>query len=477
MFERLGKAKYVVPLVLGIVVACVMSVMFYPMANMEMKGLPFAVLSLDEGVETPQGTMNAGETMIEGITSSTATEDGEESPIAWTKVGSQEELDEALENGEYYGALVVPADFSAQQMAAKQAETQASLAQAQALMAAQAQAQAAAAAAGGAAAGDQAAAMAAMTAGGDASTGDQAAAMAAAASGAAAAGGDQAAALAAAGQAGSSDQAAALAALAGQSETATEAEEVEAPALKVIIDKAKSPLVASQMSTSISSMFQQMGVDVDVETIHTGSAAGDDAASANPMSGMVSLQLAIMPLFMVSMMTGLFLSRIFKKKPGEPSAERWKSIGIQAAYAVAASLIVSLCAYCMLLWVAGIEAPMGAIVPFMWLASFCVMLLFIGAFNISTGLGALLAVIGFALGMMTGTFPFEALPAFWQDWVYPWAPQRFMSEGIRAILYLDAGAWNVGSAPLVIVGAVGAVLACIAALIPGKKAAKEAAAA
>ncbi|MBX9035347.1 YhgE/Pip domain-containing protein [Gordonibacter massiliensis (ex Traore et al. 2017)] len=467
MFERLGKAKYVVPLVLGIVVACVMSVMFYPMANMEMKGLPFAVLSLDEGVETPQGTMNVGETMIEGITSSTATEDGEESPIAWTKVGSQEELDEALENGEYYGALIVPADFSAQQMAAKQAETQASLAQAQALMAAQAQAQAqaAAAAAGGAAAG------------GDASTGDQAAAMAAAASGAAAAGGDQAAALAAAGQAGSSDQAAALAALAGQSETATEAEEVEAPALKVIIDKAKSPLVASQMSTSISSMFQQMGVDVDVETIHTGSAAGDDAASANPMSGMVSLQLAIMPLFMVSMMTGLFLSRIFKKKPGEPSAARWQSIGIQAAYAVAASLIVSLCAYCMLLWVAGIEAPMGAIVPFMWLASFCVMLLFIGAFNISTGLGALLAVIGFALGMMTGTFPFEALPAFWQDWVYPWAPQRFMSEGIRAILYLDAGAWNVGSAPLVIVGAVGAVLACIAALIPGKKVAKEAAAA
>lgn len=297
---------------------------------------------------------------------------------------------------------------------------------------------------------------------------------AAAAGGATAASSDQAAAMAAAaGQTGASDQAAALSALAGQSETTTETADVETPALKVIIDKAKSPLVASQMSTSISSMFQEMGVEVDVETIHTGTASGDDAASANPMSGMVSLQLAIMPLFMVSMMTGLFLSRIFKKKSGATSAERWKSIGIQAAYAVAASLIVSLCAYCMLLWVAGIEAPMGTIVPFMWLASFCVMLLFVGAFNISTGLGALLAVVGFALGMMTGTFPFEALPAFWQDWVYPWAPQRFMSEGIRAILYLDAGAWNAGSAPLVIVGVVGAALACIAALLPGKKAENE----
>ena len=96
-----------------------------------------------------------------------------------------------------------------------------------------------------------------------------------------------------------------------------------------------------------------------------------------------------------------------------------------------ASLIVSLCAFCMLLWIAGIEAPMDAIVPFMWLASFCVMLVFIGAFNISTALGGLLALVGFALGMMTGTFPFEALPAFWQDWVYPWAPQRFMSEHPR----------------------------------------------
>ena len=53
--------------------------------------------------------------------------------------------------------------------------------------------------------------------------------------------------------------------------------------------------------------------------------------------------------------------------------------------------------------------------------------------------------------------------------MYPWAPQRFMSEGIRAILYLDAGAGTRGSLPLLIVGAVGAVLTCIAALVPGKK--------
>ena len=40
---------------------------------------------------------------------------------------------------------------------------------------------------------------------------------------------------------------------------------------------------------------------------------------------------------------------------------------------------------------------------------------------------------------------------------------------VCASLYLDAGAWNAGSLPLLIVGAVGAMLTCIAALVPGKK--------
>ena len=52
--------------------------------------------------------------------------------------------------------------------------------------------------------------------------------------------------------------------------TATDATPLQATTddIKVLIDKAKSPLVASQMGASIPSMFQQMGVDVDVETIH-----------------------------------------------------------------------------------------------------------------------------------------------------------------------------------------------------------------
>ena len=423
MLERLGNGKFAVPLVAAIAIACVMSLMFFPMANMEMKGLPFAVLSLDEGVEGPQGTVNAGEAIVEGMMA--AADDGDSaSPIAWTQVASQEELDEALENGEFYGAVVVPAGFSADQMAAKQAEAQAALAQAQALAAAQAQAQAS----GGAAAEAGAAASQAAEAG-QASPGAAATAAAQAADA-----------------------------------------EAQVPTLKVILDNAKSPLVASQMKTGVASMFQQLGVGVEVETIHTGDApSAEDGEAASPMAGMMSQQLTIMPLFMISMVGALILSRVLKAKPGAARAERWKSLGVQGACAIALSLAASLCAYCMLRWVAGVEAPFADFALFMWLASFCVMLLFLGAFNLSPALWAVVAVCAFAGGMACGVLPYETLPAFWQDWVYPWAPQRFIGEGLRAVLYLGEGAWNVAGGPLLAIGATGAALAVAAGLVPARK--------
>ena len=417
MFDKLGSRKYVVPLLVAVVIGCVMSLMFYPMANMDIQGLPFAALSLDEGVDTPQGTVNAGEAIVESMTTAADDEDGTESPITWKQVGSQEELDAALENGEFYGAIIVPESFSADQAAAKQAEAQAALAQAQALAAAQA--------------------------------------------------------AAAASQGGLPDASVAAGAGAGAqgAGAASPVADVQAPAIKVVIDNAKSPLVASQMKANIASMFQQLGVEVDVQTIHTGDdgSSEDGAAAANPMAGMLSQQLTISPLIIMSLVGAIVLSRVFKTKAGVSKAERWKSLGVQVAYAVVVSLIASLCVYCMLLWVAGIETPMANVVLFMWFASFCVMLLFIGAFNLSFPVGILVAACVVLGGMMCGVLPYEGLPTFWQDWVYLWAPQRFTAEGLRAVMYLDAGVWNAGSLPLLITGGVGVAAATFAGLVPAKQ--------
>lgn len=459
MFERLGARKYAVPIGIIILMSCLMALMFYPMAHMEMKNLPFAVLSLDEGMETAQGTVNVGDTLVDNITSATSGDDGASSAIAWTRVGSQEELDEALDNGEFYGAIVVPENFTADQMAAQQAKMQETLAQAQQLQAAQAAA-AAAAAQGGA---DPSALAAAAQNGGT----DAAAAAAAAqgASGAAASSG-AASALAA----GGTDASAALSGLAsGASDDSSD----DAPSLQVILDKAKSPMIAAQMGTQISSMFSSLGVNVDVQTIHEGETT--NASTGNAMSTMMSLQIGIMPLVMMSLACGIVLSRIAGRKQAA-GAERWAAVGKQVACAVVASLLVGVAVYLLITGVAQVAADAGSLILFAWLASFCLMLFFLGVFNLSMPLGVVCALCVFGLGMSMAMLPYEALPTFWQDWVYPWAPQRHIGDGMLEILYRGAGAWNSGSGALVITGVIGAVLAAIAALIP-RRGAKDAAAA
>lgn len=135
MFEKLGKKKFAIPFVVPILLICLFALMFYPMANMELKHMPFAVVCLDEGAELPTGNVNVGEQMADALASGDASalagsqdgEDGESASgldvseaIEWTVLSSEKELEEALVNNEYYGAIVIPKDFTlvnaAQQM-------------------------------------------------------------------------------------------------------------------------------------------------------------------------------------------------------------------------------------------------------------------------------------------------------------------------------------------------------------------------
>ncbi|MDR1712714.1 MAG: hypothetical protein LBR39_00940 [Coriobacteriales bacterium] len=122
MFEVLGNRRYALPLVAVLVIFCVMSLVVYPILNAAPKDVPFALLNLDEGADTPAGYVNAGEAIVENMTGGAALPAGQESPIVWTVFDSQSALDEALENNEFYGALIIPAGFTADTAAAKAAE-------------------------------------------------------------------------------------------------------------------------------------------------------------------------------------------------------------------------------------------------------------------------------------------------------------------------------------------------------------------
>ena len=74
---------------------------------------------------------------------------------------------------------------------------------------------------------------------------------------------------------------------------------------------------------------------------------------------------------------------------------------------------------------------------------------------------------------MLGVLPYEALPTFCQEWVYPWAPQRFFGEGLRSILFMGQGAWNGVSTVFAGMGATGVTLCLLSILKPNHKEGEE----
>ena len=110
--------------------------------------------------------------------------------------------------------------------------------------------------------------------------------------------------------------------------------------------------------------------------------------------------------------------------------------------------------------------PVAELVPFLWLACFCMMLAVVGLTNLLLPLGVLVALAVFALGMSTAMLPPEMLPAFWANWIAPWAPQAAIGEGVRSIIYLGDGPFVAGMPQLLVTGAVGVLDLAAAVFVP-----------
>ncbi len=415
--EKLGKRRFALPTLAALLLACILSLVFYPMTHMEARDLPFAILNLDEGATTPAGEVNAGQQMAENLVAAP------NSAIEWTVVESQDELDAAMENNEYYGAVVIPQGFTAAQLSANAA---------------------------GSSATDSGTA--------DSGTGEESAAPGEASGGAASEGSvatEPASDGAAAAEADGATAEEADGATAEEADGAA-AEEVT-PAIQVLLDNAKSPLVASQMSTLLPSMFSELGVEAQVQTVH----AGASSSATNPL---LSQQLSVMPLVILSLIASVLTAVAVAPLKGTAGAARRGQAVKQLITIVVTSAVIALIVWTMVTAVGNFDLPAGAI-TFFWLASAALMALFVGLLDLWAPLGALIAVAVFALGMPSGPLPAQMLPSFWRTWVYPWAPQHFIGDGVRDIAYMGAGAWPAGATQLAVICGVGLLLLIVAAFI------------
>lgn len=83
--------------------------------NPQPENVPIAIVNEDVGITIPeQGEVNMGEAVLERINN--ASPNGEEfSFVRWIEVSDQESVYEDFSEKEYYGALIIPEDFSQKQ--------------------------------------------------------------------------------------------------------------------------------------------------------------------------------------------------------------------------------------------------------------------------------------------------------------------------------------------------------------------------
>ncbi len=429
--QTLGKRAYAIPFVIALVIFCVLGTAIAPLLRMAPKEMPVAIVNLDEGAQLPAGnTFVAGDLVVENLQGATdeAAAGGDEVPMVWTELSSRLELDEALAAGEYYGALVIPADFSESQMAGQMALATTLGEGLSGLMAAQQQAASGGAAPGGPAAGGAAPGGAAENA---IPPADPAAA-----------------------------QATMARELQGVIADATAAQAAaDKPKIELVVNMVKSPMFANTLQTSMGTILAQQGIEVEVTSI------GEAADGANPLSSFMGVQMMVMPLFIMSLVMSLVVSLIGRSRESATRAEKGKSAGAHVAFALLASLLVATLSYGVVAWLGGVETPATAIL-FLWIASFCIRRTCIGLCSLALPIGVIVMVCVFALGMGTAVLPPEMLPVFWADWVVPWAPQVAIGDGLRNIILMNGGAFDVGCVTLAVWGCVGLAALLLTVAMP-----------
>lgn len=400
--------KWLAPLGMLCAFLALWSFMFYPMLNATPEHVPFAIVSLDEGAGNAGVEVNAGRQIVDRLTGSDASGEDGESPIDWIVFETKAELDKALEGNDYYGAIVIPKDFTAKQLAAKQAESRAALQQAQAQQALQQK-------------------------------------------------------LAQAKAQGMSDeqitqmQQEAMA----QAQQAQSGSSADKPTVELITNSAKNASVTQQLASSMSAKLAESGVKVETSSVHDYDLGKSTGAS---MLG----QLSVAPIVAMSASCTMIMFMMTRVGSGASRRERARRLGIQIGYAAILSLCVGGLACFLMGVIGGMTLPWGTLLPFLWLCSFCIMCMLIGAMTLLFPLGTVAMFV--LMGTMSAAYiaP-EMMPALWHDWVLPWSPAHFVVDGVRSIVFLGDGVLNANSGAMMTCILIGAVLAAVGLALPSQK--------
>ena len=235
----------------------------------------------------------------------------------------------------------------------------------------------------------------------------------------------------------------------------------EAAPIIITVNQGKNPMISGQLSTAFNSM-----------------AAGDLPVVQqvyHPIPAVLGLSAMFLPMLFVLMTYVASLLGGFTTRAAFPlrATGRWKTLATQTGIAVLVAIVVGCTATWIVNSITGAGLPFADFAIFLGLACLAVVTIVLGSLNWLGIAGVAVPALILVLGSTTASLAYEALPGFWQNFVYPWNPLRFLGDGVRALAFQDAGWWNAATGGLLAALAVGLVLMATSVLTPiGRKVAE-----
>ena len=157
----------------------------------------------------------------------------------------------------------------------------------------------------------------------------------------------------------------------------------------------------------------------------------------------------------VALISSVILYRYYRKEKTHDVSFSAKRITVQIAGGLITAITGALAITFSMTKILGLEIPFGETSLFGTIAIFGLMMIIVSVLR-WMGLGGIaLFIVTLFLGISTAILPYEVLPEFWQNWIYPWAPARLVSSGLREVFYISGHWFNDSTGAFLMLAIVG----------------------
>lgn len=240
----------------------------------------------------------------------------------------------------------------------------------------------------------------------------------------------------------------------------TDADENDTVKLKFYIDQSRNVLVTSTLTGMMNGISANSGLSIETKYINK---------IPDELNNFYFAMVFMMLVMFTSMIPGILTGFLTRPTAGSKAFAKAKtSVGqilLVAAIAVCLGFIIPRA----IAWMGSFDLPVDRLTPFIMICCFGMLMLIVGAIDLFGKPGVAFPVLIMICGTAVANLPYEYLPSFWQKYIFPWEPLRFIAEGVREIIYRGGESLNQYAFNMLWLVAIGAAFMLLSILKRGKK--------